>query len=205
MTGVAAWHVVNGATWEGEDAFVSKVRQGAQKLTPLTSRRPPRSPVTLEHLMALESSLDLDNTFDAAVWAIALICFWACCRLGELTVPSLNLFNPSKHVARSVKYHFRNNLQNGQQLESLHFHLPWTKSTKQEGADISASAHGSLSPSNAFRNHLRVNRDAPAEGHLFAFRTRNGSFVPMVKEWFLTRCQEIWLKFSLLLPSGHSF
>ena len=117
MTGVAAWHIVNGATWEGEDALVSKVRQGAQKLTPLTSRCPPRSPVTLEHLMALESSLDLNNTFDTAVWAIALICFWVCCWLGELTVPSLNLFNPSKHVARSVKYHFRNNLQNGQQLD----------------------------------------------------------------------------------------
>ena len=205
LTGVAAWHVVNGAPWFGDDSFVSKVRQGARKMTPLNSKHDPRPPVTLEHLLALESSLDMNNTFDAAVWVVALICFWACCHLGELTVASIHLFDPSKHVRRSATVRFRNITQDGQLSESIHFHIPWTKSMKQEGADIAASSHGSLSPAKAFRNHIRVNVGAPTEGHLFAFRSKEGNFVPMVKSWFIARCHQIWQNFGLLLPSGHSF
>lgn len=197
--------MVNGSPWEGDDEFVSKVRQGAKKLTPLHSKKDPRSPVTLEHLLALQSSLDMDNTFDAAVWVVALLCFWACCRLGELTVKSINLFDPLKHVSRSVPIRFRNNIQEGKTSESVHFHIPWTKSTKEKGADLSASSDGVLCVVKAFRNHLRVNAGAPLEGHLFSFRTPDGTFAPMVKSWFLERCHEIWSQFGLLLPSGHSF
>ena len=205
MTGVAAWHVVNGAPWEGDDTFVSKVRQGSQRLTPLMSKWEQCPPVTLEHLMALQNSLDMNDTFDSAVWVVALICFWACCRLGELTVDSVNLFDPQRHVSRSASFHFRNNVQGDKVIESLHLHLPWTKSTREEGADLAASAHAPLSPADAFRNHLRVNVGAPPGGHLFAFRTPSGTYTPMVKEWFLARCHEIWSTFGLLLPSGHSF
>ena len=64
--------MVNGIAWEGDNEFVSKVRQGAQKLTPITSKKDPYSPVTLEHLLTLESALDMDNTFNGAVWVVAL-------------------------------------------------------------------------------------------------------------------------------------
>ena len=197
--------MVNGVAWEGDDEFISKVRQGAWKLTPIISKKDPRSPVILEHLLTLESALDMDNTFDAAIWVVTLICFWACCRLGELTVNSINLFDPSKHVSRSVVIRFRNNVQNGQSSESIHFHIPWTKSTKEKGADISASASSSLCVAKALRNHLRVNSGAPTGSHLFAFCTADGSFVPLTKSWFMECCHEIWLQFSLLLPSDHSF
>ena len=114
-------------------------------------------PVTLEHLMALQNSLDMNDTFDSTVWVVALICFWACCCLGELTVGSVNLFDPQRHVLRSASFHFRNNVQGDKVIESLHLHLPWTKSTREEGADLAASVHAPLSPADAFRNHLRVN------------------------------------------------
>ena len=90
------------------------------------------------------------NKFNAAVWVIALICFWACCHLGELTVASIHLFDPSKHVCHSATVHFWSITQDGQLSESIHFHIPWTKSMKQEGADIVASSHDSLSPAKAF-------------------------------------------------------
>ena len=44
------------------------------------------------------SCLNLSNAFNAAVWVVASIAFWLCCWLGELLIPSQNLFNPTKHV-----------------------------------------------------------------------------------------------------------
>jgi hypothetical protein len=77
------------------------VKQGVAKLVPDTARRAKRRPVTIEHMHALRvGRVNLSNVFDAAVLALACAAYWSCCRLGELSIPSVGTFNPAKHVSR---------------------------------------------------------------------------------------------------------
>ncbi|RXW13687.1 hypothetical protein EST38_g12165 [Candolleomyces aberdarensis] len=102
MSGIRAWHVLNNSPWHGGDEFVSQVKKGAMKLSPPSSKRPPRNPVTLEHMIALQRSIDPLSSFDIAVWALASLAFWGCCRLGELAVKSENSFDPIYNADRFV-------------------------------------------------------------------------------------------------------
>lgn len=79
LAGLHYWHVVNGAPWHGAD-MLHHVRRGFAKLVPPSSKRAKCPPVTIEAMVALRAGLDLSNAFDAAVWAIACIAFWSCCR-----------------------------------------------------------------------------------------------------------------------------
>lgn len=79
MAGLHFWHVVNGASWAGDD-LLRHVRRGFAKLVPASSKRAKRPPVTIEALAVLREGLDLSNAFDAGVWAVASIAFWSCCR-----------------------------------------------------------------------------------------------------------------------------
>jgi hypothetical protein len=79
LAGLQYWHIVNGAAWHGSD-MLHHVRRGFAKLVPPSSKRAKRPPVTIEALLALKSGLDLSNAFDVAVWAVASVAFWSCCR-----------------------------------------------------------------------------------------------------------------------------
>jgi hypothetical protein len=89
LAGLQYWHVVNGAAWHGSD-MLHHVRRGFAKLVPPNSKRAKRPPVTIEALVVLKSGLDLSNAFDAAVWAVASIAFWSCCRR---VLPPVSLLN----------------------------------------------------------------------------------------------------------------
>lgn len=90
------------------------------------------------------------------------------------------------------------------QQEALRFHLPWTKTTRNAGADVTAMGHQTLSPVWAMKNHLRVNASAPSFSHLFSYQ-RDGEWVPLSKDVFMTRAKEIWARSSLQDVTGHSF
>ncbi|SJL14075.1 uncharacterized protein ARMOST_17530 [Armillaria ostoyae] len=201
LTGVHGWHTLHGAPWYGGDDFVSLIKSSASKKA-TGSPRPKRRPVTIEHLIALQSRLNFKDSFDVAVFAVALCAFWGCCRLGELTIPSRNSFDPRLHVAKSTPISFRNHLGGA---SSAHFHIPWGKMERQEGADLIFTAREALCPVKALRAHLTSNKDTPDEAPLFAFRTANGSWAPMVKQWFLDRCREIWIPLNCDHVHGHSF
>jgi hypothetical protein len=79
LAGLQFWHVINGASWKGSDRL-HHVRRGFVKLAPPDSKRAKRPPVTIEAMTALKDGLDLSNAFDAAIWAVASIAFWCCCR-----------------------------------------------------------------------------------------------------------------------------
>ncbi|KII83019.1 hypothetical protein PLICRDRAFT_119933 [Plicaturopsis crispa FD-325 SS-3] len=79
LAGVHKWHVIHSAPWHG-GALLSAVLTGVEKCTPATSRRELRPPITFEHMQALFAGLNLKNTRDAAVWAVASVAYWACCR-----------------------------------------------------------------------------------------------------------------------------
>ena len=203
LAGLHFWHIINAAQWNG-DEMLSQTKKGAQKLTPITSKHAKRPPVTIEHLYALRSGLDLTNSFDAAIWAIACIAFWSCCRLGELVIPSTNTFDPLKHVDQSEKPIF-STASNGTEFAT--FHIPWTKTTLQEGADISVTAHPQdpSCPIAALRHHISCNTKLPSSAPMFTFETANGGWSPMTKSWFMSRCNEVWIAAGLPDMPGHGF
>jgi hypothetical protein len=140
LAGLHYWHVVNGAPWHGAD-MLHHVQCGFAKLVPPSSKRAKRPPVTIKAMVALKAGLNLSNAFDAAVWALA--CIWSCCwwesylylsisslltlilRLGELLIPSLNLFDPAKHVAHTTLPIKGCTLPDG--ITYATFHILWTK------------------------------------------------------------------------------
>jgi hypothetical protein len=105
LSGIRAWHLTNHAPWYGDDKWVQMARISANK-EGSSHKRPLRAPVSIEHLLALRKVLDLSNPFHAAVWAVALITFFACRRLGETTVSSVSSFDSKLHVLRSAAYVF---------------------------------------------------------------------------------------------------
>ncbi|RDB26204.1 hypothetical protein Hypma_006840 [Hypsizygus marmoreus] len=204
LSGLQFWHTFHGAPWHG-GALLRIVKRGVTKLVPASSQRPRRPPVTIEHMHSLFRGLDLSNSFDAAVWAVAATAFWSCCRLGELTVPSRNGFDPKYHVIRGTDIRFAKTAGSSS-AEYATFHIPWSKTTLFAGANITATDNGELiNPVTALRHHLQANSTVPPTAPLFAFESTSGTWEPMTKAWFMDRCNEVWAKDSLLLLTGHCF
>src|SRR5882724_3798357 len=76
---VELWHHTNHSLWFGRSDLEWAVR-GVAKLAPVSSHLSKWDPVTIQHLHSLHCHLDLSNSFDITVIAIACIAFWCCCR-----------------------------------------------------------------------------------------------------------------------------
>ncbi|KAI0055422.1 DNA breaking-rejoining enzyme [Artomyces pyxidatus] len=202
ISGLHLWHDINGAPWFGGPSL-KRALAGVKKLAPAGSRRPPRPPVTFQHMCALLSGLDLLNTKDAAVWAAASIAFWSVCRLGELLVATTADFQLDKHVTRGASFTV-DIARNGTACASLH--IPWTKTTGRDGADIVITdlTH-ETSPYHAVRYHLAVNNTVPLDAPFFAFEQGDG-WATLTKSMFLDRCNEVWrITGHQMMTGGHSF
>ncbi|KAJ7205152.1 hypothetical protein B0H12DRAFT_1035115, partial [Mycena haematopus] len=202
LSGVKAWHDLNGADWNGETRWVELARRTANK-EGNAFKRDQCGPVSMQHMVCLRATLDLDDSFDAAVWAVAAAAFWGCRRLGELTVPSPDTFDPKYHVGFSVQERI---VKANTADAAICFHIPWTKSTRERGADVTLTARNDeLCPRKALANHRRVNTFVPDHAPLFAFMREDSSWSGVSKTWFLTCCTNIWDKADLLRVFGHSF
>ncbi|EIW51304.1 uncharacterized protein TRAVEDRAFT_54675 [Trametes versicolor FP-101664 SS1] len=202
LSGLAVWHAINGAKWPG-GSILTYVKKGAKKVEPPPLAK--RPPVTLEHMHALFTGLDLSNTFDAAVFAVACCAFWGCRRLGELIVPSRHGFDGEKHVAAGVDVGVRTLPSD---VRYAVFHIPWTKTTKREGANIILTANPDpTDPVTALLHHRVMNRALPSGAPMFAFETNGESagWAPMTRDWFLNRCNGVWTMAGLGVLTGHCF
>ena len=103
LSGIRAWHLANHAIWYGGDKWVQLARISANK-EGSRHKRPLRAPVSIEHLLSLRRAIVATNNFHAAIWAVALVTFFGCRRLGGTTVSSISAFNPGLHVLRSAVY-----------------------------------------------------------------------------------------------------
>ena len=178
LSGIRSWHILNRAPWYGDDEWVRLARITANKQG-TAFKRPLRAPVSLEHLRALRDVLDLTNSFHAAVWATATSTFFGCRRLGETTVKTSGGFDTCFHATRSVPVS-RRILPNGS--ISISFRVPWTKTTKEEGATIIlTSRDDDLCPVRSLINHLVVNKGAPPSTSFFAYQSPDGSWTHMLR------------------------
>ncbi|KIK31799.1 hypothetical protein CY34DRAFT_27303 [Suillus luteus UH-Slu-Lm8-n1] len=204
FVGLQFWHVVNGALWCASH-LLHHTRRGFAKMVPASACRAKFPPVTIDALCILFNNLDLSLLLNVAVCAVALIAFWCCCRLGELLVPSPNLFDPLKHVVHLAAPLTSFSVANETQTHASLFHIPWMKTTKEQGADISITARDHHTcPLAALERHLTVNHDIPPHSSLFTYRTTAG-WSHMTCSAFLTCCNDIWVSQGYPNLPGHAF
>lgn len=142
--------------------------------------------MTIEHLHALHCGLDLQNTFNVAVFVVACVAFWCCrwyeacmhlscicfliffpCSLGELVIPSPGTFDLAKHVSKHapIVYH---TLPSGVLYTS--FHILWSKTAHAVGADVIATAvDNPTSAISALCHHATLNVSVPPHAPLFSY------------------------------------
>ena len=222
LSGIQSWHIMNQAPWHGDDNWLQLAWTTATKMG-TAFKRPLQPPVSLNHLHVLRQHLNLAMPFHAAIWATVLVTFFGCRQLGETTVKSLASFDPLYHATRTALVTFQD-LPNGS--SSASFRIPWTKTTKQDGATIIiTSRDDELCPVSTLRNHLSVNHDVPSSMSFFAYRNHDSSFSHMLRgtssslpshftlhmyltpllAHFLNFVTGIWKNSSLDAVAGHSF
>jgi hypothetical protein len=89
---------------------------------------------------------------------------------------------------------------------SAHFSIPWTKTTKEQGATVTLTAQEDfLCPCAALCNHLVINNSVSPAASLFAYCMTPGQSKNMLKHNFLTFVTSIWSSALLAHVLGHSF
>ena len=185
--GIKAWHVIHGATWKVNDSEVEALLKASGKMAPKESRKKEKQPWTLKHLTEICEALNPNQPKDAAIHACLTTAFWGTARLGEVTVPKLNAFDPNIHVKVSNVQH---NIRDRNQLEETIIFLPWTKVAMEKGEKIFwAKQDGITDPQAALTNHLKVN-NPPEDSHLFSFKHEDG-LRPMTRSIFISRINNI--------------
>ena len=182
VNGVRAWHVLHGLEWRPNSLETDAALKGADRLAPPSSKRKKRQPYTVEFITNLRQQLNLEDHFDAAVFACLTTCFYAAARVGEFLVPRLDAFSPVSHITPINLRIDRD--PNG--LEVTVLHLPSTKAAPLEGEVVYWSSHpGPTDPYAALESHLRLN--CPAQGdHLFAYQHKR-QLRPLTKTAFIKR------------------
>jgi hypothetical protein len=157
--------------------------------------------MTVAMLTALKASLDLDNPFDACVWAMSSCAFWGMMRLGEVSTSSLGAFHPSKHLKHS-DVHLGNDLDG---KPYAHLDLPSAKTAKPgEVQSVFLIPQTSLCPLEALHNMAQVS-PAGAQDPLFSWSDKDFVARPMVKARALKHINSILMAWGWGTTFGHSF
>ncbi|EIN12356.1 hypothetical protein PUNSTDRAFT_130609 [Punctularia strigosozonata HHB-11173 SS5] len=123
--GVQAWHLIHGLNWDMVEATTQTMLRATKRLTLHSLQRKKRAPVTEDIIRKVWQRLELEQGMHTAIFVCLTVAFYACTRLGELTVPALNRFNPALHVQVSNLREATD--QNGLMQQMLH--VPRTKTT----------------------------------------------------------------------------
>ena len=180
-----AWHLLHNVEWKLNTLKIEALLKGAAKLAPDSSKWKPRQPYTPDFILKVGDQLNHTLPLDASVYACLTNGFYSVVQVGELTVPRLNTFDPTKHVTPANLCTESN--QNGMEVTVLH--IPHTKAAPLEGKDVYWSCqHGPTDPCQALENHQQINN--PGNGdHLFMYRHK-GHLWPLTKHAFIKQVAE---------------
>ncbi|KAF8164715.1 hypothetical protein B0H34DRAFT_786577 [Crassisporium funariophilum] len=154
LYGVRAWHILHGA----------------------------EQPYTVDFITKVGEQLNHEDPLDISVFACLTDGFYSVARVGKLTVPRLDAFNPQDHVTPTNLRTETN--QSG--TETTVLHVPKTKAAPVEGDDIYwTRQNGPTDPSEALANHFRINKPSNSD-HLFAY-LHKGCLRPLTKRAFIKR------------------
>ncbi|KAJ7160664.1 hypothetical protein C8R43DRAFT_881376 [Mycena crocata] len=197
LAGVRAWHILHGVAWAPNAAECDALLRAAAAIQPKSTQRKKRQPYTVDIILTLLSHLDLSEPLDAAVGSCLTAGYYSCARLGELTVKTLQSFDPALHVKPSD---IREETDAKGLLMTV-LGVPVTKSSRT-GEDLLFAAHADASdPRAALENHLRVN-SPPASGHLFAYKHKM-THRPLTKPAFIARIHKAFRAAKLDPLQGH--
>ncbi|KAF9221247.1 hypothetical protein BS17DRAFT_797242 [Gyrodon lividus] len=172
------WHVINHAEWNANN-MLHHVHHGITKMVPPSSKCAKHPPVTLEALITLGGGLNNSSPMDSAILETLL----------SLHTPPSNRFLTNKDFTRFCS-----------------FHIPWTKTMKELGADISITSHPHITcPFSTLQAHFSTNSNLPSTAPLFSYEFSNGLWQALTKPNFLKCCNDIWVRASFPSMPGHGF
>ena len=116
LLGLNLWHVLNNSPWHGSTHLKRSI-QGLSSAAPTLSTCPKCPLVTLAHLLALRNTLDLENTFDVAVFATVTVAFWCQWCLNEVCITSM--LNPLLHITWACQQ------KSGKTASNIAYHSFW--------------------------------------------------------------------------------
>ena len=79
--------------------YVSSILKGVRRVKGDASRQ--KLPITIEILRKIFTKLDLCCSFDRTFWAACLVAFYSFFRKSNLLIPSVEVFDPKKHLCAS--------------------------------------------------------------------------------------------------------
>ena len=205
LSALRAWHIAQG--WpeplaEADHQRINWSLRGLQNLFGKRSR-PVRPPITVPMLRALKVSLQLSESFDACIWAMAACAFWGMMRFGEVSVKSRTSFQGDKHLKRSDA--FVGNDLDGQKYIRLDLPSAKTALTGEiQSVFMTTQSASDLCPIDALENLARVT-PAAASDPLFSWRDNCGDIRPMVRDKALIRINMILQAWGWGTAFGHSF
>ena len=102
LSAIRAWHIAQG--WpppltEEDHERINWSLRGLENIQG-NRKRPIWPPITISMLQSLRASLNLNDPFEACIWAMSTCAFWSMMRFGEVSVKSHNHFNKMKHIKR---------------------------------------------------------------------------------------------------------
>ena len=202
LAAVRAWHVAQGWPPPLSDHDRERIDTSLRGVANIQRRvRAPRPPVTIPMLAGLKASLNLDDPFEACLWAIASCAFWGLMRFGEATVRSRASYDPSRHLSRSHAIFSHD--ESGK--EYLRLDLREAKTAKPgEVQHIFLVPQLALCPLEATRNLARV-VPAGCDDPLFSWRDRKGDIRPMTRDAALRTLNGRLLGLGYGTTFGHSF
>ena len=156
-------------------------------------------PVTIDHLRLLRNHLNFFDPFDAAVFALTCIAFWSQARLSELLFD--RDFDPLMHASKA-------NCEFHQSTSGRKYGRIWAPRMKTRPLGdwlMFMDSSCSCSTLTALQFHLLSSSTTPPLAPLFAFKTTDGSYVPMHRHWFMSHCNDIWTANNHSSLTGHSF
>lgn len=197
LLAVRAWHIINNFPYNG-GLQLKYTLKGARNMTPGSSKRPLRPPVSWEMLEILVQELDQENPEDICVLACALTATSGQARLGKLLPTSMSTHDPSRYPSVS-------DLQPPMTVGGSHaLKLPHMKTSGNLGDTIFlCSQNNCTDPNNAIDKHIVINC-LPLHFPLFLYR-HHGGYAALTKRRSLSCCNDIWSKYGLPMFTGHCF
>jgi hypothetical protein len=153
LAAVRWWHTENGVEWNGKD-LLRNVMKGVTSMTPSSSVRRCKKPMTIAMLKAINSNLDRTSGRDACVRMVANVAFFSQLRLGEILHPTrlYASFDASRQPSLS-------NISVAENGIDYCLTLPSTKAEPIRGETVTVPSHsGTIDPTHAIRAHRALNK-----------------------------------------------
>ncbi|KZV83972.1 hypothetical protein EXIGLDRAFT_700899 [Exidia glandulosa HHB12029] len=200
LAGLRYAHELHALRWLGSPRLL-QILNDVDLAAPDTARRDQRPPVTVAMLDKALLRLDPHRLFNVCVAAAMPTIFWGQLRGGEVLSMTRTYNFTVLPTVKGACLQADAGGNTSQQMTAIW--LPCTK-VERRGIWIWLARHYN-DPSQALREHFEVNRLAP-DDPLFAYRDdRTDAVIPLTRNTFLSRLNEIWSAAGMQRVTAHCF